>query len=167
MIKTLWIVPETAGGIQNYASVLVAPLAHSTRIIVKIPKPAEIADAVKKDEISLIHLQHEFGLFGSKLPGLNRFPKWFAAARGVTPGTKWVATAHTVLDAKWRYSTAGRGWKSVPFSFFNLLLPLLRKNWLEKTWRDFDAVIVHSEHQVATIRASGCPKVVVIPHFVP
>ncbi|MBS1963133.1 MAG: glycosyltransferase [Bdellovibrionales bacterium] len=115
----------------------------------------------------LVHLQHEFGLFGSKLPWSYRFPKWFASARRATSNAKWVATAHTVIDANWRYPTRGRGWKAIPLAALNILTPVFRSTWMEKTWGGFDGVIVHSALQSGAISASGCKRVVVIPHYVP
>ena len=162
-MPSLWIVPEKAGGIRTYSDVLLARLGAEARAVSTLPDPSELAYSTE----DLIHLQHEFGLFGSKLPGRYRFPKWFASARRATPDVKWIATAHTVLDENWRYRTSGRGWKAVPFAILNLFAPLFRGSWMTKTWAGFDGVIVHSELQREVILRSGAPKVAVIPHFVP
>lgn len=160
---SLWIVPETSGGIRAYSEVLASALGKTARALWRLPEPTELRESA----VDVVHVQHEFGLFGSKLPGMYRFPNWFAEARKLTPKSKWVATAHTVIDADWRYRASGRGWRSVLFVILNLFLPFLRTAWMERTWGGFDGVIVHSDRQRTAIRESGCPKVGVIPHYVP
>jgi glycosyltransferase involved in cell wall biosynthesis len=129
-----------------------------------LPEPADLLSA----EEEVFHLQHEFGLFGSKLPGFYRFPAWMSAARESTSGKIWIATAHTVLDREWRYRTEGRGWRALPLTALNrFVVPSARHAWMEETWGAFDGVVVHSELQARTILESGCSRVAVIPHFVP
>jgi glycosyltransferase involved in cell wall biosynthesis len=48
-----------------------------------------------------------------------------------------------------------------------LLMPLLRRLWIQKSWGGLDGVIVHSRHQLRAIEVSGCPQSVAIPHYVP
>jgi glycosyltransferase involved in cell wall biosynthesis len=161
--RALWIVPESSGGIRTYAEALLSAMGEKTRVIWSLPEPEKIGELPSE----IVHIQHEFGLFGSKLPWRYRFPKWFERAKEENPNRKWVATAHTVLDEKWTYRTAGRGMKSIPLSFLNMFAPLLRKTWMEKTWKGFDGVVVHSSLQVDPIKKSGCLNVKVIPHFIP
>src|SRR5690606_29244429 len=95
----LWIVPESQGGIRSYVEGLRGFFGDSMRPVFEIPNPESLA----KERPSLIHVQHEYGLFGSKIPGRYTFPKWFREAREATPGTKWVVTAHSVLDPGYRF----------------------------------------------------------------
>jgi glycosyltransferase involved in cell wall biosynthesis len=162
-MPSLWIVPEKAGGIRSYSEVLVRALGRDARLVDELPDPGALA-AVPEP---LIHVQHEYALFGSKLPGRYRFPAWFRAARGGAPGRKWVATAHTVLGEDWKYPLGGRGARKVAYAALNLFVPFLRRRWGVETWSGFDGVIVHSESQRAIVERAGAKRVAVIPHFVP
>jgi len=175
----VWLVPEEQGGIKSYAEVLWPALRqkwaspqHSARLWIgslstrqKVRRCVAELAAVQPD---LIHIQHEFGLFGSKIPGLYTFPFWLQEIRKALPQTRIIATAHTVLDQAYKYPVGGRGWQ-VPFRGFAnaALIPIFRKYWLEETWSALDGVIVHSATQVPVVRSTGCPRVEVIPHFVP
>jgi glycosyltransferase involved in cell wall biosynthesis len=166
-MRTWWIVPEKSGGIKTYAESLLAaavPAGLAVRTTWALPE----TESVRNAEEEVVHLQHEFGLFGSKLPGFYRFPKWIRSARECAPGKAWIATAHTVLDRDWRYRTEGRGWRALPLAALNrFVVPAARRAWMDGTWGTLDGVVVHSELQARTIRDSGCPRVAVIPHFVP
>jgi glycosyltransferase involved in cell wall biosynthesis len=118
---------------------------------------------------TLIHIQHEFGLFGSKVPPFYQFTRRVDQLRRKYPSAKIVATAHTVLDRNFKYDWKVRGrvqalsrWLS-NYSW----VPLVRPTWMEKTWGILDGVIVHSRHQRAAVEESRCPLTEVIPHYVP
>ncbi len=163
-MKSLWIVPETAGGIRNYADVLAPEMGEECRVVFNLPEWREIENAAEK----LVHIQHEFGLFGSKLPGFYIFPKWMKRMKKANPSKKWIVTSHTVLGKDWKYSTSGRGIRALIYRFLNgVVLPFSRRSWIQGTWGQFDGVIVHSKHQLETVLSSGCRMVEVIPHFVP
>jgi glycosyltransferase involved in cell wall biosynthesis len=166
MIRVWWITPERAGGIRTYAEALFPFLSdENTEARATWVLPDSTALEGSREEV--IHLQHEFGLFGSKLPWSYSFPEWLAFARKHSPGRTWVATAHTVIDRDWKYPTAGRGWRALPYLLANcLVVPFARRAWMNDTWSGFDAVIVHSELQAEVIRRSGCLRVATIPHFV-
>jgi glycosyltransferase involved in cell wall biosynthesis len=162
--SSVWIVPEASGGIRSYSETLLSALGTGHRGIWKLPSPAEVAGFPEP----VVHIQHEFGLFGAKVPGLYLFPEWLKRARKAAPAKKFVATAHTVLDRDWSYRTEGRGWKALPLRLSNLTwVPAARKLWTEGTWKNLDATIVHSAIQQPVILESGCPRAEIIPHFVP
>lgn len=118
-------------------------------------------------EPDLIHIQHEFGLFGTKVPGLNRFPATLRALRSKFPRAKIIATAHSVIAPDFRYPLTGRGWEIPLRALANLGIPVLRRAWGPGTWGLVDGVVVHSELQRAWL-AEQCPgPVSVVPHFVP
>jgi glycosyltransferase involved in cell wall biosynthesis len=116
----------------------------------------------------LVHVHHEFGFMGSKTPVRYRFPALVRELRARAPGAKLVATAHTVLGPDYAYPWRGRGVQA-PFRLAAnyVFLPRLRRLWLQDTWGPLDGVIVHSRNQLASARASGCPRVREIAHYVP
>jgi len=170
--KLLLITPEERGGIRTYSDALWPELkkawnasegelhVYSGRLGRRGLQPGFEPD--------LIHIQHEFGLFGPKLPLVNRFPSWVAQLREWFPGARVIATAHTVLGGDYTYPLDGRGWQ-IPFRAVanRVLLPRLRQYWIQGTWGLLDGVIVHSGLQRETIEISGCKHVAVIPHYVP
>lgn len=163
MTRSLWIVPEKSGGIRTYAEGLLPAMGEDCRVLWHLPKHTELDE----EPAPIVHLQHEFGLFGSKRPGFYEFPKWIREAKRTHIPRRWIATAHTVLSRDWEYGSV-TGWKAIPATLLNrFVVPWARKAWLEGTWGEFDGVIVHSKHQAATIKSTGCPHVAVIPHYIP
>ena len=163
-MKTLWIIPETAGGIRTYAETLFLELENEARALWHLPSEHDLREAPEK----LIHLQHEFGLFGSKVPGFYRFPAWILNARRAAGARKWVVTAHTVLDSAWNYPRSiGVLGGLKTFLLNRIVVPFARESWGKGTWGDFDGVIVHSALQLDALRNAGAKRTVVIPHFVP
>lgn len=179
--RLVWLIPETHGGVHAHSAALwphvhrqlsvdarfrgwefldpvVADLRSRTAVVA-------IADRVRKLRPALVHVQHEFSLFGgSKLPTRYHFPALVRDLRQGDPAPRIVATAHTVLDARSRYTYGGRGVENVlRFGLNATVVPLARRNWTRGTWGILDAVIVHSELQVDAIQDSGCPHVDVIP----
>jgi len=123
---------------------------------------------MKRQAPSVIHIQHEYGLFGRKIPPFYQFGNWLKRLRRIAPGTLILATAHTVLEPEYRYPVEGRGAQKWVRSLVNrLALPWLQKVWTSGTWGALDGVIVHSSKQLETVRKSGCENVRLIPHFVP
>ncbi len=172
--KILWIIPEKKGGIRWYGDALTSALRKQIK---NSNGDFEILDPIYfyEDAITklrdlnpdVIHIQHEFGVFGSKVPGLYRFPKWISQVRSAFPKSRIVATAHTVLDKNYKYPIAGRGWQTPLRWLVNqFALPFFRPFWTERTWGILDGVVVHSPHLVNTIRESGCPTAKSIPLFV-
>jgi glycosyltransferase involved in cell wall biosynthesis len=135
------------------------------------PVTARSLDAVTRElrarSPALIHIQHEYGLFGRKAPLSYVFPRWVARLRREFPGVPICATAHSVVESGHRYSVRGAWPEQLARRLGNRLAPMLNRRWREGTWGLLDAVIVHSERQVAEVIASGCSRVVEIPHFVP
>lgn len=168
LFRIVWIVPEERGGIRSYSEGLWPSIkkiwpGDAVDPIYSLPTPEDL-DRLQPD---LIHVQHEFGLFGSKTPGLYRFPRWVRSVRKTLPRVRIVATAHNVLGSDYRYSYSNQGWQ-IPLRFAanHTIMPLMRRTWLQGTWGKLNGVIVHSELQKSAIQASGCPRVAVIPHYV-
>lgn len=159
----LWIVPETRGGIRSYTETLLPFIGPQVRAVYQLPAPESLATSSEE----MIHVQHEYGMYGSKIPGRYHFPSWFKKARRAAPGKKWVATAHSVLNPDYRLPVLGRGWQSIPRAVLNLILSVpgnpVAKLWGEKTWGAFDGVSVLHRQQVDAVRQAGCKHVVVIP----
>ena len=170
-LRVLWIVPEKTGGIRTYAEGLLRALreAGSVTIESRWDLPLEALFQPQSNTRNLVHLHHEFGFFGSKLPGRYQFPRWIRAIKGKNPKTTWIATAHNVIHHDYVFPLEGKEWWSIiPRILANtFLITALRKAWTSGTWGHFDGVVVHSRHQAETIRKSGCEKVAVIPLFVP
>ncbi len=159
----VWIVPEEQGGIRSYTEALLPEFGDKVLPFWSTQNLAEIPNNSK-----IIHVQHEFGLFGSKIPGLNRFPSFVRELRSHFPSAKIIATAHSVIQKDFRYNLEGRGIGSIPRAILNWgALPFLVPSWTRGTWGLVDGVVVHSSHQVSTVRDSGQRNVTVIPHFVP
>jgi glycosyltransferase involved in cell wall biosynthesis len=171
MNQVIWIVPEKSGGIRTYAEGLLHALRSANRMKIEAlwELPDEALFSVAREGKNFVHLQHEFGFFGSKLPGRYRFPRWIRMIKSKNPNTTWLATAHYVIDSDYRFPLVGKEWWSiVPRILVNrFFISALRKPWTRGTWENFDGVIVHSRLQVAAIQNSGCKKVVVIPLPVP
>jgi glycosyltransferase involved in cell wall biosynthesis len=181
----LWIVPEAHGGIQSYSAALwpavseacaaagwrtLDPMFLDTASDPRSLKRAlrEIARLAPDLIPNVIHVQHEYGLFGRKVPPFYRFPRWIKQLRKVCPRAKIVATAHTVLPPDFRYPSVLTGLKGLATRVANAALaPYWQQTWGPNTWGLTDGVIVHSRHQQGPVEASGCPAVAVIPHFVP
>lgn len=179
MNQTLvWIVPETRGGIAAYSTELWPHVHHAWEIqggqtvllsadLSSKQRLRGIIDRITALRPNLIHIQHEYGLFGAKIPGLYTFPKFVELLRGKLRDTKIVATAHSVLGSQYRYPLRGRSWETPLRWCANLtVVPFLRRLWNEGTWSLLDGVIVHSDLQLHAVRAAGCSDVAVIPHFV-
>jgi glycosyltransferase involved in cell wall biosynthesis len=127
-----------------------------------------LIDQIVQTKPDLIHIQHEFGYMGSKVPGRYRFPKLVKRLRRALPQAKIVATAHSVISPEFRYPLQGRG-VQIPFRMAanTLLMPFLRRLWIQKSWGMLDGVIVHSRHQLPAIKASGCTNFTSMAHYVP
>jgi glycosyltransferase involved in cell wall biosynthesis len=175
-LDVAWIVPERSGGIRTYSDTLWSSLRASLstrskfleadlRSRVGIKANVRELQALRP---AIIHVQHEYGCFGSKVPFQNRFPLWVKEVRQALPQMKIVATAHTVIPEDYRYPLANRGWQ-VPFrAAANLaLMPSLVEYWNRGTWGLLDGVIVHSALQRRWVEKSGCGHVRCIPHYVP
>jgi glycosyltransferase involved in cell wall biosynthesis len=176
--KTLvWLVAEERGGIRDYADELWPQVqaqcgAAGWRAELVTSPPIKSRQAVRQIiaqitalKPSLIHVQHEFGLFGSKVPFRYRFPELACALHAIAPV---VATAHNVLFPEHELPWRGKGWKGIGRLAFNrLVLPFARREWLAGTWGGLAGVVVHSRLQERAIFSSGCLRVATIPHFVP
>lgn len=165
--RLLWIAPEEQGGIRHYSETL-WPFVNvgweSSALVFDEAAAIKTARSLQPD---IIHIQHEFGLFGSRLPFRYRFPAWLKRVRQAAPCAKVLGTGHTVLDSTFEFPWKNRGWQTLPRWVMNqVALPYCRFLWTRKTWGLFDGVIVHSALQTRTVSDSGCPKVTVIPHFV-
>lgn len=162
----VWYVPEEKGGIRWYSETLWKELAPcvpgGSRLLVNAP--VEELAAVSP---ALIHVQHEYGCFGSKIPGLYRFPKWLREVRARCPEARIVATAHSVIREGYRYPVAGRGWQRPARLAANLVMPGLVHWWNHSTWGNLDGVVVQQAMYVDTVKSAGCPVVTEIPLFVP
>lgn len=178
--RCILFTPEERGGIRTYADTLGTELlktsaARDIELVQLARHPidskAEVAASVTalcELRPDLIHVQHEFGLFGSKLPPFYRFPEWVQEVRRKLPNCKVVATAHTVLSNQSEYPWRGRGIQiPVRWLLNRIALTTLRRLWTRGTWGGLDGVIVHSELQKLIVEASGCRSVKVIPHYVP
>jgi glycosyltransferase involved in cell wall biosynthesis len=169
LFRILWVTPEENGGIRTYTDALWPELkkawsGDAVDPIYRLPAVEEL----ERLQPDLIHVQHEFGLFGSKIPGLYQFPKWVRQVRKALPRTKIVATAHTVLGRDYQYPWRGRGAQAPVRLMANYTaVPLMRRTWLEGTWRKLNGVIVHSKSQVEVVKSTGCSRVADIPHYVP
>lgn len=175
-MKFLWFVPEKQGGIFTYARDLWPAVREKAREVGYFPEEPLYMDFSEKDrwgdEISqrspdLIHIQHEFGLFGSKVPPFYQFPGFLEELRLRFPQAKIAATAHTVLGRDYLYKTSGQGFKmALRWAANHTVVPWMRQLWMERTWGGLDGIIVHSKLQTEAIVESGCKRVKVIPHFV-
>lgn len=177
---TVWAVPETAGGIADYAARLWPGVVdslgtHGGRgldpIIFDGGRERErfaALDQLVACAATVIHVHHEYGLFGRKLPGLYHWPAWLAELRRRLPDARVVATAHTVLDPSFRYDAVGPWPRRLIAPVANrTYVPRCRELWGPRTWRDLDAVVVHSDLQADHLRAAQARRVTVIPLFVP
>jgi len=162
----VWFVPEEKGGIRWYSETLwkelVPHVPDGSRFLLRAT-PEELA-AIQP---ALIHVQHEYGCFGSKIPGRYTFPRWLSEVRTLCPETKIVATAHSVIREGYRYPVTGRGWQSPARFAANLVMPALIHWWNHSTWGKLDGAIVQQAMYIETVKKTGCPAVSEIPLFVP
>ena len=176
MKKGIWIVPEDKGGIKTYGQGLFPAVEKASHGQWSWAVPwmrsaegsSELWDLLHHSSPDLIHIQHEFGLFGgSKLPWKYSFPEFVGRMRDACPKTKLVLTAHTVLPENYQFATSGE-WLERQFRGIanRFLLERWKPLWFEKTFGEVDATIVHSQQQVQTIKNAGCRTVEAIPHFV-
>ncbi len=178
-VRVLWITPEEQGGIASYSRMLWPAVAETAcadghfeplTLLQTAPDAREDAiSAVRDLQPDLVHVQHEYGLFGGTNPFLDGLPRWMRRLRQAVPdGTRIVATAHNVLPDGHRFETRGQGWRGPLYQVANAtLLPWLRRHWREGTWGLFDGVIVHSALQAAWLQGPGLPLVTTIPLVVP
>jgi glycosyltransferase involved in cell wall biosynthesis len=178
--RVAWVVPEDQGGIRAYSDALLPWIeracgtvetlvgeVHSRRAL------TEMVTRLRDSSPEIIHIQHEFGLFGSKIPPFYSFPKWVAAIRRTVPHARLIATAHTVLGPDYELPWKDRELQAPARWLFNkLALQAARSSWIQGTWGRLDGVIVHSEYQrdvilASALRGRAAPQVTVIPHFVP
>ena len=176
--RLLWITPEVQGGIASYSHMLWPAIAEAATAagdfapltLVQTPagKSEDAISAARELEPDLVHVQHEYGLFGGLNPLRDRFPGWMRRLRqAVPPGARIVATAHSVLNDYW-FDTVAEGWRSSLHRLVNrFALTWLRHRWGMGTLGKFDAVIVHSRRQRESLHADGFPVVAEIPHVVP
>ncbi len=176
MKKGIWIVPEDKGGIKTYGQNLFPAVEKASHGQWSWAAPwmrsaegsSELWDLLHHSSPDLIHIQHEFGLFGgSKLPWKYSFPEFIGRLRDACPKTRVVMTAHTVLPPNYQFATSGE-WLERQFRTLanRFLLERWKPLWFEKTFGAVDATIVHSQQQIQTIKNAGCQTVDAIPHFV-
>jgi glycosyltransferase involved in cell wall biosynthesis len=128
----------------------------------------QLARQLASHSADLIHIQHEFGFMGSKVPGRYQFPRLVSELRRLCPQARIVATAHTVIPIDFKYPTRNRGWQRPFRAAANiLLLPYLKNLWGKGSWGTLDGVIAHSKLQLTALEQSGCPEITSIPHYVP
>jgi D-inositol-3-phosphate glycosyltransferase len=175
----LWITAELQGGIASYSRLLWPAVAEAARadgmfeplrlVQTALGESADAIPAAKKLQPDLVHVQHEYGLFGGTNLFLDVLPLWLRRLRqALPPGTPIVATAHSVLQDEHRFATRGRGWRGPLYDLANAtLLPWLRHRWGEGTWGRFQGVIVHSSLQAAYLQTCGLSVMAAIPHVVP
>jgi glycosyltransferase involved in cell wall biosynthesis len=178
-VRVLCITPEQQGGIASYARLLWPAIVEAARADGRFEPlpllqtaPGDWAGATAAARIlqpDLVHVQHEYGLFGGTNPFLDTLPRWLPPLRHALPaGTRIIATAHRVLPDDHRLETRGRGWQGPLNRMANAtMLPWLRPYWREGTWSRFDGVIVHSAMQAASLQGLGYPPIATIPHIVP
>ena len=177
--RLLWITPEVQGGIASYSQMLWPAVAEAATAagdfapltLVQTPcdKSEDAVSAARKLEPDIVHVQHEYGLFGGLTPLRDRFPGWMRRLRQAVPsGTRIVATAHNVVSKGHRLKTREQGWRGPLNRVANAtLLPWLNRHWREGTWGRFDGMIVHSRFQLQSLLEDGFPVVSKIPHVVP
>src|SRR5690606_22982444 len=93
----------------------------------------------------ILHFQHEYGIYGRKVPPFYFFPRLIRELNRSYPREQKIcATAHTVLGDEYVYPKKGRGWQA-PFRGFanKFLMSSFRTIWNEQTWGPLDGVIVH------------------------
>lgn len=175
--RLLWITPEVHGGIASYSQMLWPAVAEAAKaagdfapLTLLQTAPIARADAISaaRDlQPDLVHVQHEYGLFGGLNPVRDRFPGWMRRLRqAVPPSARIVATAHSVLN-DYQFDPAA-GWRSPLHYLVNrFALKWLRNRWGKGTLGQFDGVIIHSRHQRESLHADGFPMVAEIPHFAP
>lgn len=178
-VRVLWITPEEQGGIASYSRMLWPAVARAAgadegfeplTLLQTAPDAREDAISAARDlRPDLVHVQHEYGLFGGTNPFRDVLPRWMRRLREAVPdGTRIVATAHNVLPDGHRFETRGQGWRGPLGRIANAtVLPWLRRRWREGTWGRFDGVIVHSALQAAWLQGHGLPPVTTIPLVVP
>lgn len=170
--RVLWITPEIRGGIRTYTEMLwptVRKALDASGEFEGIEPHFEInLERIRSAHPTIIHFQHEYGLFGGKNPPFYSFPSWVKKLRRALPDTRLIATAHSVLPPDYRYPVRG-SWVSrfLRSGLNSVAIRSLNRIWGEKTWSQLDTVIVHSKLQAPWIQASGQGHPVEIPHFVP
>lgn len=175
--RVVWLVPEVRGGIRDYSDSLWPSIEERSKanaievVLADCPpictrKEADaIVERVRQLGPDLIHVQHEFGLFGSKIFPFYQFPR---LAKDLSKIAPCIATAHNVLFSNYSLPWRGKGFKGMFRLAFNFTaLPLARGAWLGGTWGKMAGVIVHSKLQAEAIRDSSDAAVAVIPHYVP
>lgn len=177
--RLLWITPEVQGGIASYSHMLWPAIAEAANAagdfapltLLQTPagKSEEAIPAARELAPDLVHIQHEYGLFGGINPLRDILPHWLRRLRQAVPhGTPIVATAHNVLPKGHRLKTSEEGWRGPLNRVANaMVLPWMNRHWREGTWGRFDGVIVHSRFQLQSLIEDGFPVVSKIPHVVP
>jgi len=84
--RLLWITPEVQGGIASYSQMLWPAVAEAATaagdfapLTLLRTAPVVRADAIsaaRELKPDLVHVQHEYGLFGGLNPVRDRFPGW-------------------------------------------------------------------------------------------
>jgi len=170
-MKVLHWAPEERGGIRTYLQALDAAFHKVGKagweFRAEYSPTEEFIRVASEYRPEVIHIQHEFGLFGGKTPGFYRFPKVVRRLRQVLPKTALVATAHSVIPPGYRYPVQGRGLQAPIRAAANqVLLPALHQLWGHRTWGGLNGVIVHSGLQKSWVEQEGQARVQEIPHFV-
>jgi glycosyltransferase involved in cell wall biosynthesis len=181
--RVILLIPEEKGGIYTYGRKLnqglrealaresrsgdelefLEPLIFNGRRFDQWP---EVFQRVSQANVDLIHIQHEFGLFGGKIPFLSRFSTFLRGLKKVAPQAKILITAHTVMPGDFSFPVKGslfqRGLRKGVNRF---LLPLLKRYWRQTYWQGLQGIVVHSDLQKSQI----APNILVetIPLFVP
>ena len=180
MNRILVVAPDEAG-FRQYAEDLhhaAKPLASESGLELAEPiyyphlsNQADVDELIQRISIfspDLVHIHHEYGMMGSKVPGRYQFPNLIRSFRRGFPLSRLAATAHTVIQPAFQYPEEDRGWQTPLRKIANrLFLPRLKKLWGKETWGPLDAVTAHSGTQINALQESGCPIVREIPHYVP
>ncbi len=182
-MRILSWVPEVHGGIATYGRALQTAFKEVSggrveRVEIhadggRLDKTFDLlAKQYSRQAFDLIHVQHEYGCFGSKVPWLYRWPRALRLLRRAFPGVPVVVTAHRVIERGFRYPVRGTGLQAPVRWVFNKTLkrralPL----WIDRSFGDVEGVIVHSRFQKETLESMDeclvMPRLKVIPHFVP
>tara|TARA_Y100000590_G_C15697869_1_gene1005826 strand:+ start:1131 stop:2234 length:1104 start_codon:yes stop_codon:yes gene_type:complete len=167
--KVLWLVPEKKGGIQSYSQTLLSKWKSDDFKIDSLffsDKESSWRIHLEQNSYDLIHIQHEYGLFGKKIPFLYRFSSFLKRLKTLHHQPV-IATLHTVIPEGFRYPIKKEKPLEIPFRIMgNMFHSSLYRYW-NAEWKNLDGAIVHSKLQMNPMIKSGLKSVKVIPHFVP
>lgn len=177
-MKVAWVAPHgRLCGIADYSDALFPAVQAALRaggddaVFVSLdehPTSTSLVAAIARTAPDVVHLQHEYGLFGGKNPPWYWFPRLVRSVAETLPHARRVATAHTVLAPDAAFPLRGRG-VEIPLRWAanTFLIGRLRRNWGRDTWGGLHGVVVHTRDCVGPVRAAAPDaRVEVIPHFV-